>query len=75
MKRPVVARYLSPAAVRAGFLRRAHAMIAACLAIAMEPTIARAESVPGMEHCNAYANSAVRQMYIAAGFGRRDFAR
>lgn len=57
--------------------RRAHVMIAACLAIAMEPTIARAETepVPGMGHCSAYANRAIRQMYIAAGFGRRDFAR
>ena len=49
MKRLVVARYLLPAADGAGFPRRADMMIAACFVIALEPTIAHAESVPGME--------------------------
>jgi hypothetical protein len=64
MQRPVVARYFLPAVVGAGFRRRAHVVIAACLAIAMEPTIARTQSPTA--HCDAYANRAVRQMYIAA---------
>jgi hypothetical protein len=57
MKRLVVTRYLLPAAVGAGFPRRAHVVIAACLAIAMESAIARAESE---SVCNTYADDAVR---------------